>query len=302
MSKKLIKNLPASVHDRLLERAKKQNRPFNELLQYFAMERFLYRLSRSTHAKVFVLKGALMLRVWKTSDIRPTMDIDLLGRTANEIASIVNQVKEAIAVEVEPDGLVFLPDSVTGESIAEDAAYEGVRINFEGRLGNAVINMQIDIGFGDIIYPPPKNMDLPVMLDFPPATLLCYSRESAIAEKFQAMVKLGEANSRMKDFFDIWELSRQFDFQGAELLEAVRLTFKYRKTEIPETVIAFTEQFVDLKKVQWAAFHKRLKQHHVPASFSEIVVGVGRFLSPISKALVNKGEPPTSWTALGPWV
>ncbi|MEJ0057323.1 MAG: nucleotidyl transferase AbiEii/AbiGii toxin family protein [Bacteroidota bacterium] len=211
-AKKLIKDLPASVHARLLNNARLDKRPFNELLQYFAMERLLYRLSKSSHAKLFVLKGAMMLRVWKASDIRPTMDIDLLGKTANEIQSIVDKVKEIIEVEVEPDGLSFDATSVAGEPITEDADYEGVRINFEGSLGNAKIPMQIDIGFGDIIYPDPTNTELPVMLDFPNATLLCYSRESSIAEKFQAMVKLGEVNSRMKDFFDIWKLSRQFDF------------------------------------------------------------------------------------------
>ncbi|CAN5581632.1 nucleotidyl transferase AbiEii/AbiGii toxin family protein [soil metagenome] len=300
-SKELIKDMSASVHARLLNNARLDKRPFNELLQYFAMERFLYRLSKSTHAKLFVLKGAMMLRVWKASDIRPTMDIDLLGRTANEIQSIVDKVKEIIEVRVEPAGLSFDATSITGELITEDADYEGVRINFEGSLGNAKIPMQIDIGFGDIIYPDPTNTELPVMLDFPNPTLLCYSRESSIAEKLQAMIKLGEVNSRMKDFFDIWKLSRQFDFSGEIIAEAVRLTLKHRHTEIPNEIVAFSERFMEVKQIQWTAFHKRINQPSVPSSFKEIVNQIEIFITPISKAVTANSKPPSVWKAPGPW-
>ena len=198
-----LRNVPASVRQRLLNQARSERRLFSELLQYFAMERFLYRLSQSAHAERFILKGALMLRVWCTAEFRPTMDIDLLGRTRNEEADIVAQVRDVLLVDVETDGLTFHPDSIRTERVTEDAVYGGIRVRFSGSLDSARIHMQIDIGFGDVVYPGPEESDLPVMLDFPAPRLLCYSRESSIAEKFEAMVKLGMLNSRMKDFYDI---------------------------------------------------------------------------------------------------
>ena len=180
-----------------------------------------------------------MLRAWRSPEFRPTMDIDMLGRTSNDETNIVSQIRDIMAVSVEPDGLTFATDSIQSEQITEDADYEGIRIRFRGNLDSARVTLQVDIGFGDIIYPGPEESDLPTMLDFPTARLLCYSRESAIAEKFEAMVKLGVLNSRMKDFYDIWLLSRQFDFAGAKLAEAIRLTFERRETAVPAKVEAF---------------------------------------------------------------
>ena len=295
------RNIPASVRQRLLNRAKSDRRPFNELLQYYAMERFLYRLSQSAHANRFILKGALMLRVWRSPELRPTMDIDMLGKTSNEEADIVAQIRDILTVDVETDGLAFDPDSIQAERITEDADYEGIRIRFLGALGSARINMQIDIGFGDVVYPKPEESDLPTMLNSPAPRLLCYSRESSIAEKLEAMVKLGMLNSRMKDFYDIWLLSRQFDFDGTKLAEAIRLTFEQRGTTLPAEIEAFTEPFIEAKQTQWAAFWKRLQQNHVPASFREITASVDRFLSPIVAALSSGKPSPTNWTAPGAW-
>ena len=295
------RNIPASVRQRLLNRAKSDRRPFNELLQYYAMERVLYRLSQSAHADRFILKGALMLRVWRSPELRPTMDIDMLGKTSNEEADIVAQIRNILTVDVETDGLAFDPDSIQAEQITEDADYEGIRIRFLGALGSARINMQIDIGFGDVVYPEPEESDLPTMLNSPAPRLLCYSRESSIAEKLEAMVKLGMLNSRMKDFYDIWLLSRQFDFDGTELAKAIRLTFEQRGTTLPAEIEAFTEPFIETKQTQWAAFWKRLQQNHVPASFREITASVDRFLSPIVAALSSGKPSPTNWTAPGAW-
>jgi hypothetical protein len=183
------KNVAASVRQRLLNRARSDQRPFTELLQYYAMERFLYRLSQSAHVQRFILKGALMLRVWQASisskiDSRPTMDIDMLGKTSNDEANIVSQIQEILNVEVEPDGLIFDTNSIQSERITEDTDYQGIRIRFRGTLDSARINMQVDIGFGDIVYPDPEESELPTILDLAAPRLLCYSRESAIAEKF----------------------------------------------------------------------------------------------------------------------
>lgn len=297
-----MKNVAASVRQRLLNRARSDKRPFNELLQYYAMERFLYRLSRSDHADRFILKGALMLRVWSAPEFRPTMDIDMLGRTNNEEASIVVQIRDILSTPSPDDGILFDSDSIEAERITEDADYAGLRIRFRATLDTARITMQVDIGFGDIIYPGPEEAALPVMLDFPAPRLLCYSRESAIAEKFEAMVTLGALNSRMKDFYDIWLLSRQFDFEGANLTEAVRLTFKQRGTTMPDEIVAFTDAFAEVKQPQWQAFHRRLGQDHVPVPFIEVVGVLNNFLAPVSNHLSTGANAPSRWIAPGPWL
>ena len=298
----VVRNVSASVHQRLLNRAKSLHRPFNELLQYYAMERFLYRLSRSVHAERFVLKGALMLEVWCSQETRSTMDIDLLGRTGNAETDLVAQVRDILAVDVEPDGLEFDPNTIRTEPITEDTDYEGIRIRFKGALGTARVPMQLDIGFGDVVYPEPEERsDFPAMLDFPAPRLLCYSRESGIAEKLDAMTRLGMLNSRMKDFFDIWLLSQRFDFKGPELAEAIRRTFERRGTPVPLEIVAFTRPFIDEKETQWAAFRKKLSQDHVPISFEEVVTSVDRFLSPIIAALASGRPTAKTWTAPGPW-
>lgn len=201
MSKKRPANIGASVRQRLLNQARTDKRTFTELLQYFAMDRFLYRMSISDYADSFILKGALMLRAWKSPVFRPTMDIDMLAhRTSNKIPEIEETIRDICTVAVEPDGLDFDQQSVQGVRIVEEADYEGVRVTFFGKLDTARIRMQIDIGFGDVIYPGPQYSKMPTILDFPPAIINAYSLESTIAEKFQAMIKLDTLNSRMKDF------------------------------------------------------------------------------------------------------
>lgn len=213
------RNIAASVRQRLLNRARSDRRPFDEMLQYYAMERFLHRLSLSDHAERFILKGALLLRVWDSPVQRPTMDIDLLGRTSNRTEAVEDLIREIIGVDVADDGLIFDPSTVRAARITTDAEYEGLRVRFEGRLATARIHMQVDIGFGDAIFPEPAMAELPTVLGDQAPRLLCYSRESVIAEKTEAMFRHGELNSRMKDFYDIWLLSQQFDFDGETLAE-----------------------------------------------------------------------------------
>lgn len=303
MKDKTPKNIAASVRQRLLNKAKQDKRPFNELLQYFAIERFLFRLSRSSHVEKFILKGALMLRAWQAPLFRPTMDIDMLGRnTKNEIGKIIEQIREICQVSVEPeDGLQFGTDDITGERITKDADYEGVRVRFIARLETARIPMQIDIGFGDVVVPGPQEAIIPAILDFPPPLLTGYSLESAIAEKFEAMVKLGELNSRMKDFYDIWLLSRQFDFMGDRLKAAISGTLQNRGTNLPAEIAAFSNSFLSMKSGQWQAFHRRLGQPNVPGNFDEIISQVKIFLEPIVESIRSGKATPSSWTAPGPW-
>ncbi len=301
MNTRPIKNLPASIRQRLLNKAKADKRPFAELLQYYAMERFLYRLSQSTHADRFVLKGALLLRVWNSPETRPTMDIDMLGRTSNSESDIVAQFQDVLQIDIEPDGLIFDSQTIQTERITEDADYKGIRVLFQGLLDSARVNMQIDIGFGDVVYPKPGISELPTILDSPSPRLLCYSRESAIAEKFEAMVKLRELNSRMKDFHDIWLLSRQFDFDGTVLSEAIRQTFSHRNTDLPAEIAAFSENFTAEKQVQWVAFRKRLRVDDLPVEFGEITSAVRDFLAPVVAALCSGETLASNWIAPGPW-
>ncbi len=292
---KFPKNIAASIRQRLLNYSKNAKKPFNEVLQYYAMERFLYRLSQSQYANQFILKGGLMLRIWDASESRPTMDIDMLGITSNETSNITQQIKNILAIDVISDGLTFDASSIKTDQIIEDADYQGVRVSFKSALDNAMIHMQLDIGFGDIVYPSPEKALMPTILDLPAPELLTYSRETLIAEKFEAMIKHGSLNSRMKDFYDIWMLSRRFNFNGEQLGSAIRLTFTQRSTALSIEVEAFKDQFINTKQVQWTAFLKRLKQAHVPNQFKEIVTGVEDFLSPLVYALSKKSPMPNNW-------
>ncbi len=299
MTKSGTKNIGASVRQRLLNKARETDRPFSELLQYFAMERFLYRLSKSKYADKFVLKGALMLTAWNAPLLRPTMDIDLLGRTDNDTAVVAAVVKQVCSERIEPaDGLVFDPATVEAERIAEAAEYEGVRIRFRATLDTARIQMQIDVGFGDVVVPRAVRTAYPTILDFPAPHLLAYSKETAIAEKLEAMVKLGELNSRMKDFFDIWLLSRSFDFEGQRLSEAIEKTFKRRGTAIPAEPMALTARFSgdSQKRTQWAGFVRRMKLRDVP-SLPEIIAELREFLLPPMRAVSEGVHLDLEWLA-----
>jgi hypothetical protein len=296
------RNMAASVHQRLLDKSKSSNRSFNELFQYYAIERFLYRLSRSPFAGKFVLKGALMLMVWDERAYRSTMDIDMLGKMSNDPGVVMAMIRDICSRHVEPDGIVFDPESVQGDRITEDAVYQGVRIRFRGCLDNARIAIQIDVGFGDIVVPPPVEIMYPTILDFPPPRIHGYSRESTIAEKFEAMVRLGVMNSRMKDFWDIRFLSRQFDFDGKTLAAAITETFAARATNITTEPAAFSDAFIrdETKQAQWKAFLRKNRMIGTD-SFADAVCAVSSFLRPIADHLVNSAPLPADWKAPGPW-
>jgi hypothetical protein len=267
------------------------------------MERFLYRLSKSRYADNFVLKGALMLTVWEAPLTRPTMDIDLLGRIYNSIETIVEVTREISRQEVEPDGIAFDVTTIEAERIAEDADYEGIRIRFRGSLDTAQIVMQLDIRFGDIIIPSPEPTNYPTLLDLPAPHLLGYSKESTISEKFEAMVKLGILNSRMKDFFDIWLMSRQFDFNGVTLAEAILKTFSTRGTKIPAEPLALTDAFAKdtSKAAQWRGFLRRNRLSEAPKDLMKVIVSIAAFLKPIAEHLAAGHVFESIWKAPGPW-
>lgn len=274
-------NMAHSVHDRLLALAKARNRPFNELLQYFGMERFLYRLSQSRAKSVFVLKGALLMTARAALPYRPTRDIDLLGRGDNSENAIRDFLQEVCLQAVPDDGLRFDAPSVATERIKEDADYPGIRAKFDGYLDKARIAMQVDVGFGDVITPAPQEIDYPVLLKFPAPRLRAYPLETAVAEKLQAMVYLGELNTRMKDFFDVWLLCRHADLDLAALRAAIAATFAHRKTDIPADPTCFSPAFAAAKQVQWTALLRRFPGHPLPAELGVVISDIRTVMDPI---------------------
>ena len=300
---KSVKNMAASVHQRLLNTARESSRPFNEVLQYFAIERFIYRLSKSLHADKFILKGALMFSAWCGPASRPTMDIVLLGKLDNSLEVIITAIKDACEKDVEDDGITFDAETAEAIRITEDAQYKGVRVRVHGSLGNARVAIQIDIGFGDVIVPGATRIAYPTILDFPAPELKGYTMESTIAEKFQAMVKLGVLNSRMKDFYDIWVLSRTFDFKGEVLAEAIEKTFEKRNTPVNPAAALFDPSFGrdGDKNIQWQGFIIKTKLINAPESFEEIMSAVKLFLEPIAASIFERRAFNGIWTAPGPW-
>lgn len=276
-----IKNLPASVRERLKNNAEKTNRAFSEVLQFYGMERFLYRFSCSKYADKFVLKGALMFTVWQVPDRRTTLDIDFLARYDNQMAGIIKLIKNVCVERVTADGLIFDPKTVIGRRINENVDYEGVRIKLIGFLDRARIPMQIDIGFGDIIYPKPKVIHYPVILNYPSPHLKGYPAESIVSEKFEAMVKHGLLNSRMKDFYDIWIMTRQFDFKVSDLAEALKRTFRHRKIPLPRHKPLFAEEIYNKnsdRQMLWKTFIKKAAIKHAPEKLSVIAKEIEEFL------------------------
>jgi len=302
MSQKNIKDVSASIRQKLLNKARQDQRPFAELLQYFAMERFLYRLTKSKYNDKFILKGALALLTWNASTARPTKDIDLLGVFDNNVDVITQVITDICNQEIDTiDGLVFDVSSITGIQIKEDADYQGVRVKFLTFLDTARVTMQIDIGFGDAINPEPETSLYPTLLDLPAPEILSYSKETIISEKLEAMAKLGELNSRMKDFYDIWLLSRQFQFDGMELEKAITGTFSQRNTVIQADIEAFSESFAKTKDVQWKAFINKLDSEAIPLQLKVVILQIKEFLQPILKSILKKSNYTKTWLPESGW-
>jgi hypothetical protein len=248
-----------------------------------------------------------MFTAWQSPFPRPTRDIDLLGHIDNTVEHVVSTI-QAICEEPAPeDGLRFAAESVAGERIIEAADYQGVRVHFIAYLDTARIPMRVDVGFGDPLVPGPSLVRLPTVLDdLPPPELQGYSRESAVAEKCQIMVYLGQVNSRMKDFYDVWLLATHFDFDGAVLAHAIRETFRCRRTAVSPAPVAFSDSFArdPEMQAQWTAFVRRhrLAEESVPVNLHEAVQAVAAFLRPVLQAL-SEGQPfDRHWSPGGPWL
>jgi len=301
--RKATTNLPASVRQRLLNLAKEKRQDFGMLLTNYALERFLYRLSVARYRDSFVLKGALLLQLWTSEIYRPTRDLDLLGQVTRPAKGYRKVFADVCAEKVEDDGVIFLAETIRIEKIRAEEAYEGIRVLFEARLANARIPLQIDVGFGDVVIPAPVEIEYPPLLAFPAARMRAYPKESVVAEKFEALVKLGMANSRMKDFYDLWVMARRFEFHGPVLGEALSATFARRKTMLPASIpLAFKPEFSTSpsKQTQWRAFLRKsgLKAN---ASLQDVVQVLDEFLMPVVDAILTRQGMASRWRPGGPW-
>ncbi len=300
-----VKNMSASVRARLLNMSRSTGRNFQELVIRYVVERFLSRLAESEHRDRFILKGAMLYIPWKLEDKRTTMDLDLLGFGSPDVENLSRIFRQICDVEIADDGLVFDKESVTATPIREESVYDGVRVIVRAALGAMLIRLQVDVGFGDRIVPEPQLFEFPALLTQHGPIIRAYSPETVIAEKFNAMVLLGMANSRMKDYFDIWMLSRNFTIEGAVLREAVRQTFAKRQTALPDTEpIGLSDEFAsnESKRRQWQGFVRRQwKQDSLP-DLTEIVAAIRDFLMPIVTAIADITPPSESmWSPNQGW-
>lgn len=304
MSPERPRNLAASVRQRLLNRARERREDFNYLLTRYANERLLFRLAESAYRDQFVLKGATLFELWHDAVPRATRDVDLLGSGEPAVERMQATFRELCALDVEPDGLQFLDGSVRAERIRDGQAYGGVRVRLAADLDGARIATQVDIGFGDAVTPGVIEAEFPtLLLDFPAPRLRTYPRETVVAEKFEAMVRLGTANTRMKDFYDLWAMATTLRFSGEPLTAALAATFQRRGTALPlEPPVALRPDFsVDPdKQTQWSAFSQRVASSSI-VPLQGVIEVLGRFLLPPVSAAAS-GEPfNQEWPAGGDW-
>jgi hypothetical protein len=264
----------------------------------------LYRLGVSQHANEFVLKGAILFVVWSNRPHRATKDLDLLGSGPPEPARLTRIFSEVVSVAVPDDGVTFAIETIVAEPIRQEAVYDGIRLRFIARLGTAEIPVQVDVGFGDSTVPEPQQTVVPALLDYPAPSLRAYARESSIAEKLHAMVELGLANTRMKDFYDVWFLATEYAFEGAVLVDAVRATFARRQTPVPtHEPVAFSHDFAadSAKLNQWAAFLRRARLRKEAPPLARLIEVLREFLMPVLHATQASAGFNTTWTPADGW-
>ena len=277
-----IKNIAASIKERLRNIASQSGKEFQSIIRQYVQERFLFRLSKSSYKNNLILKGALLFVAHNISRNRPTRDIDFLGTSiSNEIDDIEEVVKEILKIEAE-DGVFFDIASIEVENIVEDGDYLGVRIKFYAYMENSRERVQLDIGFDDKIASGPIEIDFPTLLDFPAPKLKVYSIETAIAEKFEAIVSLQLQSSRMKDFYDVIFFAQHYEFKKDTLLEAILTTFNHRSTDVAQRMLIFKDKFKLDESLQrlWKAFLERNRLTSV-LSFNELIIKIQNFIEPV---------------------
>jgi hypothetical protein len=292
------RNMGASVRARLLDQARAGRVDFQILLTRYALERLLYRLSLSVHRVRFILKGAMLFVTWVASPFRPTRDLDLLGYGENSPEAIADTFRAICAQPVDDDGVVFNIDTLEAVPIREEVEYGGVRVRTSATIAGARIPIQVDIGFGDAITPGPVEIEYPSLLGAPAARLRAYPVATVIAEKFEALVSLGIANSRLKDFYDLWLIAETFELDRSVLAAAVQHTFDRRSTALPsETPVGLSDAYAETWGRQWQAFLGRERMAAAPLVLATVITDLRRFLLPLAKPIEGdwRWRPREGW-------
>ncbi|MDE0036754.1 MAG: nucleotidyl transferase AbiEii/AbiGii toxin family protein [Gammaproteobacteria bacterium] len=302
---RVLRDVPASVRARLKDLARRQEVDFNLILDRYAAERFLYRLSASTEVDRFTLKGAALLRVWSEEELRPTRDIDFHAAGRDDHDAVRFSLAAICSVPCPDDGVFFDATTIRVDDIRQDQEYGGLRARIQGRLGQVRLPLQVDIGFGDAISPEREEQDYPTLLDLPVPRIWTYPRETLIAEKLEAMVSLGETNTRVKDLWDIACLARRFAFDGEALRTAVAETFRRRGTSVgrEQPLALLPGFFEDATRVQrWEVLKRQVgADADAPARLEDAGEELRRFLGPVCASLIE-GRPFTRvWPIGGTW-
>ena len=303
--KRGVRNVPASIRQRLLNLSRNRGIRFNDVLQRYAAERFLYRLSASREVDRFTLKGAALLRVWAGRELRPTRDIDFLAAGSGHRAGIRTALEAICDIPCPEDGVSFDPVTIRIDDIRAQQAHGGLRVRLLGRLSQARLHLQIDIGFGDIITPEREERDYPTLLDLPAPRLWTYPRETVVTEKFEAMISLGAMNTRVKDLWDIACLARRFAFDGETLRTAIQETFRRRRTSLAgESPAALNPGYYEdtVREQRWQVLLRQIERDaDGPALFVHAGEELVRFLGPVCASLIEDRAFNQAWPAGGPW-
>ena len=302
--------MAASVRSRLTTLAHAQGEETEYMLTRYALERLLYRLGQSPHAGAFILKGAFLFTLWEGHPHRATRDLDLLGFGPNDVERIEQVFRELCMLPAEDDGLTFLPDTVHARPIREQQEYGGIRVLLQATLGAARLRVQADVGFGDVVTPSAQEADLPTLLDLPAPRLRVYPRETVVAEKVEAIVRLGMTNTRV-DFYDLLILARHFTFYGPTLAAAIRATFIRRSTDLPAPLqppLALSDEFANdaTKQAEWQGFLRRNKLGNKLGSdgltLRAVIEDLCVFLLPPTAVLTEDTNFDHTWSPGGPWL
>mgnify|MGYP000741701417 CR=1 FL=1 len=300
----MTKNIAESVRQRLLNLSKEQKLDFQNVLIRYGIERILYRLSISTHKDRFFLKGAMLFAIWANQPLRPTKDIDLLAQEDSNPDAMKLVFQDILKIPAPDDGIVVRDETLEVGIIKGGQQYEGLRVTFKAELAGAMIPIQIDLGFGDAVTPGPNEVVFPAMLEFEKPVLMAYPKETVIAEKFEAMIKLGMVNSRMKDFFDLKYLLDSFSFEGDSVSSAMKATFNRRKTAIPDDLpIAFTPVFHsdNGKQRLWNAFLEKYNIAKDVWELRHVCDSLSEFLMPPCNSVLNGKSFDANWTPGRGW-
>jgi len=292
---KTPRNMAASVRASLLNIARAEKLNYDFILLMYMQERLLYRLSISEYKNIFILKGGLLILSTLNIKTRPTRDIDFLARDIpNNLDRVSFIFKEIAEIDIN-DGVEYDPESVEVEKITEGANYDGIRVKIKAYIGSAEKNIQIVLGFGDVVVPDEIKMDYPSLLDFKKPNIKAYSLETVIAEKFEAILSLSLINSRMKDFYDIYILSKEKDFNGRVLSKAIKATIENRKTEVKENHPVFEEKFANdkVRNQMWQSYLKKIGKE--PFDFNEAMKRLNEFLLPIYISILDNNEFSGEW-------